>query len=77
MVNIESKRKDKILTKKNFVIQGLMEKIELLERSNASLFKELDQSIQGVSIIQNNTQLEIIEEYLNGEEQHEEDSKIS
>jgi hypothetical protein len=44
-LRIEARKRDKTVTKKNFLIGALTEKIELLQRSNASLFKELDQSI--------------------------------
>ena len=44
-MRIEARKRDKTVTKKNFLIGALTEKIELLQRSNASLFKELDQSI--------------------------------
>jgi hypothetical protein len=48
---IETKKKDKIITKKNFQIGSLVEKVGVLERSNASLFRELDQTIVGCSFI--------------------------
>jgi|LauGreDrversion4_2_1035121.scaffolds.fasta_scaffold511359_1 hypothetical protein len=41
-LRIEAKKKDKIITKKNFQIGSLVEKVEVLQRSNATLFKELD-----------------------------------
>jgi len=47
----EARKKDKIITKKNFQLGALNEKVEVLMRSNASLFKELDQTIIGCSFI--------------------------
>jgi len=48
---LEAKKKDKYISRKNFVIQGMCQKIDLLEKSNNCLFKELDNSIIGVSMI--------------------------
>ena len=58
----EARKKDKIITKKNFQLGALNEKVEVLMRSNASLFKELDQTIIGCSFIQQQSQLDIIQE---------------
>jgi len=44
----------------------LIEKVNLLETSNVCLFKELDQSINGISAIGQNTQLEVVNDYLDG-----------
>ena len=41
-LRLETRKKDKIITKKNFQLGSLQEKVEVLMRSNASLFKELD-----------------------------------
>ena len=51
-LRMETRKKDKIITKKNFQLGSLQEKIDVLMRSNASLFKELDQTIIGCSFIQ-------------------------
>lgn len=47
-MKIETKKKDKLITKKNFMIGRLEEKVQLIERSNKCLFKELDQSLINV-----------------------------
>ena len=59
-LKIEARKKEKIITKKTFQIGNLLEKIKVLEKSNASLFKELDQTIGGFSIIQQQSQLDIV-----------------
>ncbi|TNV84878.1 hypothetical protein FGO68_gene10895 [Halteria grandinella] len=61
-LRVEAKKKDKLISKKNFQIGNLLEKIQVLERSNASLFRELDQTIGGCSFIQQPSQLDIIAE---------------
>ena len=62
-------KKDKYITKKNFCIQALLEKIEILKRSNKSLFKELDHTIPDISEIKSNRvdtpERELVEQYLN------------
>jgi hypothetical protein len=72
-VKLESKRKDKYLSKKNFLIQGLAEKVALLERSNASLFRELDQSIADVSCIRATSPNRIVDNYLDGKQDNDQD----
>lgn len=64
MLKLESRRKDKSISKKNFQIQQLLEKVTLLESSNACLFKELDQSINSMSVVALTTQIDIVNEYL-------------
>ncbi|CDW89864.1 kinesin-like protein [Stylonychia lemnae] len=70
-LRLETKKKDKYISQKNFIIQGMCQKMDLLEKSNNCLFKELDNTISGVSLIENDTQNEINMENLNIDENRE------
>ena len=48
---MEAKRKDKLLSKKNFQIGDLIEKVQILERSINSLYRELDNTLINCSFI--------------------------
>eukprot|EP00347_Sterkiella_histriomuscorum_P020283 403338399 len=58
-LKIDISKKNKQITKKNFLIQALMERVDSYKKSNVTLFKELDQSITGLSAIQNDSQMNL------------------
>ena len=48
---MEAKRKDKLLSKRNFTIGDLIEKVKLLERQNSCLFNDLNDTLINQSVI--------------------------